>query len=203
MPQCVNHPERSASARCAGCGRELCEQCVELREGEEAFCYDCAVERQLSDLRSRRREEGEREREAFASRRKVGSRGFIVMAAILSVLVLSCAGFLVYGRLTLHSGRAEATPQQELTRNRDECILSMQAVRDALARYREEKGQYPSSLQELKGAYLDREAACPATGAPYAYSCDGLGYRLSCPNPGAHEASGIEADEGNKPRVTE
>ena len=37
MANCFNHEEREAAARCAVCGKGVCEECV-IREGSYAFC---------------------------------------------------------------------------------------------------------------------------------------------------------------------
>lgn len=201
MAQCANHPDRAAQQNCSRCGKGLCEQCVELWDQEKPFCYDCAVELQLSEMRERSREEKAAMEEAKEARRKVGSRSFIITTAVVAMLLLASVGFLLFSHFSLRSGRVEATPEQEQTWSRDQCLLSMQGVREALASYQQEKGYYPHSLAELQGAYLEQDAVCPESGAPYLYQAEGKGYRLSCPNPGEHGADSVEADESTVPHA--
>lgn len=89
MAQCANHPDRAAQQKCSRCGKGLCEQCVELWDQGKPFCYDCAVELQLSEMRERSREEKAAAEEAKEARRKVGSRSFIITTAVVAMLLLA------------------------------------------------------------------------------------------------------------------
>jgi hypothetical protein len=197
MKSCYQHYTLRAVTECEGCGRPLCGDCIESEEDGKAFCYDCALERQLSDFQDR----GVVEAEEIASREEAAkgySLGFKILASILSLLILAGAGFTIYYYLS-RGGAAEASPEQEVVWNRDECMLTMQEIRTALDAYKADHGSFPGSLQQLGPEYLDIEAVCPLTGAPYEYEASGGGYTISCPNPGEHGAVKVTASEGSVP----
>ncbi|MDY6795698.1 MAG: hypothetical protein SWK76_10545 [Actinomycetota bacterium] len=200
MERCVNHPERDAEARCAGCARPLCPDCIEAREEDAVFCYDCAVERQLSEFRKKgETAEVEKDAVAEAKARRVGSRAFIVVTVVLAVLILGGAGFMIYERATRGGSVAEASLEQEMVWDRDECMMTAQRVREALSEYYQDYDGYPESLQALEGDYLEVEPACPVSGAVYEYKRTAIGYELACPNPAEHGAESITASQDETP----
>ena len=166
--------------------------------GGGAFCYDCAVERQLDEFRGREAKAQAARAEEEAERGKVGSRAFLAVAVTVAVLIAGAAGFIVYKHFAFNTVPAEGSPQQQETWSGDECILNMQEVRIALRDYRADHGDYPASLEELRG-YLEVEAACPATGAPYVYRKAGTGYEIACPDPQAHGVDSLKGSDGSVP----
>lgn len=54
--RCARHPEREAAARCPGCGRFFCRECVTEHEGR-VLCNAClaAASGGQADVRRRRR----------------------------------------------------------------------------------------------------------------------------------------------------
>lgn len=198
MARCDNHPDREAGRACAGCGKPICDDCVELLEGDDAYCYDCAVDRQLAEFRGREAEALAVRKEDGAEKRKVGSRAFLAAAAAIAILIAGATGFILYKHFALNAAPAEGSPQQRETWSGDDCAMNMQEVRLALRSYREDHGSYPSSLEGLAG-YLEVEAECPATGAPYLYKTAGAGYEISCPNPGEHGVETLRASDTSVP----
>ncbi len=198
MARCGNHADREAGRACAGCGKPLCDECVELVEEGAAYCYDCAVDRQLAEFRGRETEAKAEREDAGAGKRRVGSRGFLAVAVATSLLIAGAVGFILYKHFALNAAPAQGSPQEQETWSGDECIADMQEVRLALRAYREEHGNYPSSLDAL-GGYLEVEPACPATGAPYVYVVTGTGFELSCPNPQAHGSESIRSSDASVP----
>lgn len=198
MPRCSNHPERGAGHACAGCGKPICEECVDLLDGENAYCYDCAVDRQLAAFQSKEAEAKPDREEAAAERRRIGSRGFLAVAVTVAVLIAGAVGFILYQHFAFNNTPAEGSPEQQETWSGDECIANMQEVRLALRAYHEDHGAYPASLEEL-GEYLKVKAACPATGIPFAYKTTGSGYEISCPDPQAHGAESIKGSDMSVP----
>ena len=198
MARCSNHPEREAGRACSGCGKPICDECVELVEEDGAFCYDCAVDRQLAEFRGREAAARTGREEALAEKIKVGSRPFLAVAVAVAVLIAGAVGFILYKHFAFNATPAEGSPQQQETWSGDECIANMQEVRVALRAYREDHGNFPQSLEEL-GNYLEVKAACPATGAPYVYKVTGSGYEISCPNPGEHGVESIKGGDASVP----
>ena len=201
MKYCIHHAGAEAVTECASCGKPLCVECIEVRDKDGAFCYDCAIERQLSQFRDKEEAEKAVAPSSAGEPAKGVSLAFKIFASILALFILATAGFLLYFHLSKEAA-AETSSQQELVWNRDECMLTMQEVRTALDAYRQDHDTYPASLRELEEGYLDIEAACPLTGAPYVYDGSGVGYRLSCPNPQEHGASEVEAGEAEIPHYT-
>lgn len=200
MSDCDEHPGRDAVATCAGCGRALCEECVEVRGDDKAWCYDCAVAGQLAEMERRDGGEAERPEKKEPGRRRFG-RWTKVAVIVLSVLVAAEVGFLVYSR-TRTEPRPEITAGQQVVYDRDQCIMRMQAVREALDKGRSGDGEYPRSLQELGEPAPGAEPVCPLTGAPYTYEAVGTDYRLSCPNPEKHGVGELTATSGSVPTAT-
>ncbi|RJP30653.1 MAG: hypothetical protein C4536_09505 [Actinobacteria bacterium] len=199
MKDCANHTGTRAVADCANCGKPLCADCIEDYEGEDSLCYDCIVERQLSDFKDKGdAERAERVSTEEGGTRRLGSIAFIVVASVLTALVLGAAGFILYAHFT-RSSAAAGTPEQEMVWDRDDCLLSMENVREALTAYRGDKGAYPDSLTALEGSYLEETATCPVSGAQYVYRKTAAGYLLECPNPDVHGVASITAGPSDVP----
>ena len=47
MSVCLNHPDRAAAYRCAGCHKPICEECGVTAEGQ-VFCSDRCAEGYLA-----------------------------------------------------------------------------------------------------------------------------------------------------------
>jgi ubiquitin C-terminal hydrolase len=50
---CLNHPQREAAARCVGCGKRFCKECVTQLE-VQWFCAACLKERTAVKVRVKR-----------------------------------------------------------------------------------------------------------------------------------------------------
>jgi len=195
MAQCENHADRQAVDRCAKCGKLICPECIEFRDQSGSYCFDCAVDAQLSEFRERKEEQQE---EAQESEGRRFSRFSIVVGIILVVLIAGEIAFVIFSKVT--SGKPDTQPSKEqvIVWERDRCVMAMQDVRNALDSFKKEHGNYPASLSEI-----DVNSSCPESGAAYVYQVEGDGYRLSCPNPGAHGAKEITATETQVPRPQE
>lgn len=198
--KCVNHGDMEAVVQCAGCEKPLCSYCVESQdENGNCYCFDCAISMNLSDFRGKEAKHRAEEEEREAKKGKL-SRKAIVMLVIAAVLIVGEGGFILYTRLTQRKSTPAITKEQEVVWERDECIMRMQKVRDALAAYwADHNQQYPPSLYEITGSYLKEEPVCPKTKEPYIYENLGNDYRLSCPNPDVHSASQVTSSANEVP----
>ncbi|MBC7231210.1 MAG: B-box zinc finger protein [Actinobacteria bacterium] len=198
MARCMNHPDREAGRACAGCGKPICEDCVEFLEEEGAYCYDCAVDRQLAEFRGREAEARATGAPGETGKRKVGSRAFLAVAVAAALLIAGASGFIIYKHFAFDAAPAEGSPEQQEAWSGDDCIINMQEVRLALRAYHDEHGDYPADLEAL-GPYLRVKAACPATQAPYVYRLKGTGYEIACPNPQDHGAGSLKGSDVSVP----
>jgi hypothetical protein len=52
--KCFHHPQREAAARCPGCGRFFCRECITEHQGR-VLCAACLAELQVREQRRGRR----------------------------------------------------------------------------------------------------------------------------------------------------
>jgi hypothetical protein len=194
MAQCERHPERLSAAECARCGRQLCGECIEAKQEDLAFCYECAVGLEVDGFRAK--DELRQETSRKKARRRI-SVAVIVAAAVIAALVAGEAVFLFASR-GARGRKANVTAAQEVVWKRDDCLMSMQRARTALEDYRLKNNAYPDSLEPVKTAGI--AATCPLSGAEYRFARAGSGYSLSCPNPEKHGVRQILSSDSGIPR---
>ena len=87
---CPNHPDTPAVARCAVCGKPVCEKCLVIRNGVQYCSAQCA-----SLAESRKGDVGM----VMKSKKKVDSARKIRAVVIFIVIVVAAvAGYLFYQR---------------------------------------------------------------------------------------------------------
>ncbi len=201
MARCAEHPDRDTVGRCAGCGRPVCEECVEITdESGGVYCYDCAVSSQLAVIADREREEAAVPAPAAARRRRFGT--WTVVALVVLCLAIAAEVTYIAVSRSQKKARAEVSAAQEVVYGRDRCAMNMQAVREELEVARKEAGEYPAALQQLADREDALKAACTLTGAAYVYESRGTDYELACPNPVKHGAGALSATSTSVPHAT-
>ncbi|MBN1289216.1 MAG: hypothetical protein JXA49_06230 [Actinobacteria bacterium] len=201
--KCVNHGEMEAVALCAGCEKPLCSYCIESQdENGNCYCFDCAISLNLSDFQGREKKFQAEEEKRKAKKGRLSGK-VIVALITAAVLIVGEGAFILYTKFAQKKSAPTVTAEQEIVWERDECIMNMQKVREALAAYHAGNNQqYPPSLYEITGSYFKGEPVCPKTKAPYSYENLGTDYRLSCPNPDVHSAAEISSSAEEVPHFS-
>ncbi|MBN2169530.1 MAG: hypothetical protein JW738_09820 [Actinobacteria bacterium] len=201
--KCANHSDMEAVVQCAGCEKPLCSYCVESQdENGNCYCFDCAISLNLSDFHGREKKIQAEEAERRAKRGKLSGK-VIAALIIAAVLIIGEGAFILYTRFAQKKSTPAITKEQEIVWERDECIMNMQKVREALAAYYADNNQkYPPSLYEITGSYFKGEPVCPKTKAPYRYENLGMDYKLTCPNPDVHGVREISASAEEVPHFS-
>lgn len=196
MNYCYKHADRDSVSDCTGCKKHICEECIELKEGDKSFCYDCAINRHISDYRDKSEYDDQK---AFdAGDEKGFSTWFKVFAPLLSVLIIASLVLIVYEHMS-KEGIARYSAEQETIWDRDECILTLQALRVFLSEHKDNYGDYPLSLEDIEEIARSEALACPSTGEIYRYEKTAGGYSLFCPNPELHGAQEVGANNKGIP----
>lgn len=81
-PVCLNHPDTPATARCAACGKCICDECIVSRNGFSYCSERCAENAAASQSRVDCALEGKKRADA-----KGKVRALIVLAVIVLVVV--------------------------------------------------------------------------------------------------------------------
>jgi len=82
---CVNHPNRSATARCICCLKPVCQECLVSVSGSKYCSQDCAEKAAKFDARFRPEEPG------FFERLKGMVANLLLFAGMLVAVVAVCA----------------------------------------------------------------------------------------------------------------
>ena len=105
-PRCLNHPDRTAVARCKQCHKPICEKCIKKMPGG-AYCSDECYQNMLAfQNRVKRLDEASKPRSALAGliRRLVAFSVAVVIVAILYYVFVSKGVRDVNGLLNLIRG---------------------------------------------------------------------------------------------------
>ena len=82
MSNCFNHGDREAAARCAVCGKSLCEECV-IRENNSTFCSAECKEKAAATT--------ERARDVLAEKAKTDSARLVRRLIYIFILIAAAA----------------------------------------------------------------------------------------------------------------
>lgn len=87
---CLNHPDIPAAARCAACGKPICESCILKRNGSSYCSERCAEDAEKADGRVK---------EVMEGTQRVHARKRVRMLFLLFSLLLLClAAYAFYAR---------------------------------------------------------------------------------------------------------
>ena len=102
------------------------------------------------------------------------------MAVITLLISLVIAAIIVYVAITLYTGRTDQTIKTPIERGKGvQCLSQVRRIETSLQIYRIDRGQYPSSLNDLEDLSED-EFFCPVTGSPYQYNS--VTGQVTCPD---------------------
>ncbi|MBO4647134.1 MAG: B-box zinc finger protein [Lentisphaeria bacterium] len=84
---CLNHPDTPAAARCATCGKHVCEKCTVVKDGV-SYCSDACAEAAASSTG--------RVNSAIEAGRKNASKARLRAIVILIIIIAAAAGTWYY-----------------------------------------------------------------------------------------------------------
>jgi type II secretory pathway pseudopilin PulG len=165
---CTNHPERTETLDCSGCGKPFCESCL-VRFEKLSLCASCKA-RYLTGV-----EEHPVAPRAPAARRPRGGGGALPWLGGIAALVFAFA-FVIVIVATL------SQPWQSWRKDRrqKEAVDRLVQIGAALERYHADKGHFPDALPALVPDYLKTLPADPfaKSAGPPRYQQDDAGRHL-------------------------
>ena len=84
---CLNHPDTPAAARCATCGKHVCEKCTVIRDGV-SYCSDACADAAAAS--------SGRVNSALEAGRKNAAKARVRSIVILIIIIAAAAGAWYY-----------------------------------------------------------------------------------------------------------
>lgn len=161
--KCAYHPEIEAKASCDGCGKPLCDQCLEKGSDARVLCSRCAALRAAQAASS-----GEEERQSTHWERKaeVARKGKKPHVAMIIVIVLAI--LVLLANLYMHMGaKAPEVAQYDPYKYP---LLTADLINEGLLSYAKENGgRLPGNLKELLGRHVPYEKITPVVLEMFSY----------------------------------
>ncbi|MFB0533075.1 MAG: B-box zinc finger protein [Desulfatiglandales bacterium] len=188
--QCKYHRKRKAEFFCVSCNSPLCKECTEQVRPGHYLCFQCAMQRSVSEVGTSMRERREKEDDrTLKKKKKWGPFQYFVIVS--SVLILVMWGVIVFGG----QKRPPRTAAVDFTK-RERVLLFM--VDGAIKRYAHyERDKYPEQLTDLIPKYLSLRENEVSHLRKLSYQRDlRVGYRLSLASPQSGQMNIILTPQG-------
>lgn len=128
---CLNHPDTPAAARCATCGKPICERCIVNRNGSNYCSQTCADNAETSVGRVN---------DVLENKRKVDARtGRRTVIIVIILLAAAAAGYYFYHQNKDDVDSLVKKTEQKVKKNVKDTKKSIQKSLPSSSTYKRER----------------------------------------------------------------